>query len=248
MFGIMSSPVHIHPQNHTFSPIVSSPLSWQSKSSPLSPHNTNCSHQFYNHMTSPTPSSRSKSPHQSTETPFSKRTIKPNPLLQRSGSDGREARRKLFLKKVRSNSEDKRWEKRGGEDEMMRTIWIAEQRRLAEKQAREAMAIPSEREEEELEILNALTDARTLDEIMADEVARKEEEELEALLSLMNEPDMANAAQNQQNRSSYDTAYGSDEEDYDLLFENVIQNEVNGIHDSQQQENTVFDHDMMDMS
>jgi len=43
------------------------------------------------------------------------------------------------LKKVREDSEEHKWRARGGEDEMMRTIWIAEQRRRAERQARDAM-------------------------------------------------------------------------------------------------------------
>ncbi|RFU25327.1 hypothetical protein B7463_g11023, partial [Scytalidium lignicola] len=200
-------------------------------------------------MTSPTPSLRQKSPSQPIETPFSKRTTKPNPLLQRSGSDGRETRRKLFLKKVRSNSEDKRWAMRGGDDEMMRTIWIAEQRRLAEKQVREAMAVPCEREEEEIEILDAPSDKRALDEIMADEVARKEEEELEALLSLMDESDMIDPIPNHQNRQlSSDITYGSDDEDYDSIFRDVIQDEYIRTSGTQRLEHVATDNDMMDMS
>lgn len=73
----------------------------------------------------------------SREGAFSKRITKTNPLLHGQG-DGRETRRKLFLRKIREDSEEKRWKARGGDDEMMRTIWIAEQRRRAERQARDA--------------------------------------------------------------------------------------------------------------
>jgi hypothetical protein len=51
---------------------------------------------------------------------------------------------------VREDSEDKRWKARGGDDEMMRSIWIAEQRRREERQRREAMgldALPAEEDE-----------------------------------------------------------------------------------------------------
>ena len=53
------------------------------------------------------------------------------------------------------DSEDKRWNARGGDDEMMRTIWIAEQRRREEGQRREAIgldALPVEGEEEFLSL------------------------------------------------------------------------------------------------
>lgn len=59
------------------------------------------------------------------------------------------------MKRVREDSEDKRWTARGGDDEMMRAIWIAEQRRREEKQKREAMgmdALPVEEEEEFLSL------------------------------------------------------------------------------------------------
>lgn len=53
------------------------------------------------------------------------------------------------MKKVREDSEDKRWKARGGDDEMMRSIWISEQRRREERQRREAMGLDAAGEEEE---------------------------------------------------------------------------------------------------
>lgn len=162
MFDSASGPVHIFTQSHAFTPHLSSPLSWQMRS-PLSPRNSNnCAHSFSDSMTSFGQSLSSCPQSQPKESSFSKRTIKPNPLLQRRGDDGRETRRNLFLKKVRESSEDKKWAMRGGEDEMMRTIWIAEQRRLAEKRTKEAMAVPTEREEEETELQDAHSGARSL--------------------------------------------------------------------------------------
>jgi hypothetical protein len=62
-------------------------------------------------MSSPTPTKNRK------ENPYSQRVTRSNPLIHNRG-DGRETRRKLFLKKVKENSEDKRWDARGGEDEV----------------------------------------------------------------------------------------------------------------------------------
>jgi hypothetical protein len=53
--------------------------------------------------------------------PYSKRVAKSNPLVH-NREDGREARRKLFLKKVREGSEDKRWDARGGGDEVSNSL------------------------------------------------------------------------------------------------------------------------------
>lgn len=116
---------------------------------------------------------------------FSKRITKTNPLLHGQG-DGRETRRKLFLRRVREDSEDKRWKARGGDDEMMRTIWIAEQRRRAERQARDAQGWAVDVDEQDMQ-LDYGAGNLSLDEVMAEEVARNEEEELEALLSSMTE-------------------------------------------------------------
>lgn len=53
-----------------------------------------------------------------------KRVVKKNPLIHRDEKDGgRETRRKLFLKRVREDSEDKRWDKKGGDDEVGRVAW-----------------------------------------------------------------------------------------------------------------------------
>lgn len=72
----------------------------------------------------------------------------------RNGDGDRETRRKLFLKKVRDGSEDKRWKERGGDEEIMRCLWVAEERRREERRQREAMGIegplPEEEDEERM--------------------------------------------------------------------------------------------------
>jgi hypothetical protein len=72
-------------------------------------------------MSSPTPTKNRK------ENPYSQRVTRSNPLIHNRG-DGRETRRKLFLKKVREESEDKRWDARGGEDEVSQELESIEPR------------------------------------------------------------------------------------------------------------------------
>jgi hypothetical protein len=74
--------------------------------------------------------------------------------MNRNADEGREARRKLFLKRVKEGSEEKRWRGRHsgfceGEDEILRSIWVAEERRREEARRREAMGILAGVEEEE---------------------------------------------------------------------------------------------------
>jgi hypothetical protein len=77
----------------------------------------------------------------------------------RDGNDGRETRRKLFLKKVREEGEEKRWRERsvnGGpgeeEIEIMRCIWVAEERRREERRKSEAMGLDLIGDEYELSL------------------------------------------------------------------------------------------------
>lgn len=54
------------------------------------------------------------------------------------------------MKKFREDAEDKRWKARGGDDEMMRAIWISEQKRREDRQRREAMGLDATIEEEDI--------------------------------------------------------------------------------------------------
>ncbi|ESZ97571.1 hypothetical protein SBOR_2028 [Sclerotinia borealis F-4128] len=217
MFSMMQTPISAHKQMHHYpshvpSPLSSSPLRSSSPVSPLEPRNANLPTRVpavggdypMGFMMSPEASFSSKvssadrncsntksnsnrqSPNR--EGAYAKRIAKTNPLLHGQG-DGRETRRKLFLRKVREDSEEKRWRARGGDDEMMRTIWIAEQRRRAERQARDAQgwAVDVDGHDEQDMQLDDGAENMSLDEVMAEELARNEEAELEALLSCMTE-------------------------------------------------------------
>ncbi|KAF8541386.1 hypothetical protein BDD12DRAFT_829765 [Trichophaea hybrida] len=78
-----------------------------------------------------------------------KRLFKPIPI-GRSGEDVRTARRNLFLKKVQNGREDKAWKARGGEDEIMRMIFVAEHKRWEASLEKAASRIPTIYEEEEV--------------------------------------------------------------------------------------------------
>ncbi|KAH9223572.1 hypothetical protein DL95DRAFT_440520 [Leptodontidium sp. 2 PMI_412] len=208
-----------------------------------------------NTLISPPPSKR--------ESAYSKRTTKPNPLMsgRGSGDEGRETRRKLFLKRVREGSEEKKWASRGGDEEIMRCLWVAEERRRVERQRREAMGIEGPMEEEEEDQM------MNIDEVMAEEVPMSEEQELEAMLSSMSpEESHFNYGSVSSNQSGMlfgemDTSkqisqaapvdqqsvYGSDDDEYDQLFMDVIREESRML-SQQQPPGHIQDEDMMDMS
>lgn len=84
---------------------------------------------------------------------FNKRPIKANPLTNGRGN-GRETRRKLFLKKIKEDRDEERWQKRmenGGEEEVLRVLWVEEERARLERRRREAdsVAFPGDEELEE---------------------------------------------------------------------------------------------------
>ena len=79
---------------------------------------------------------------------------------------------------------------------------------------------------------------------MVDEVFQAENAELEAMLAMMEAEDVG-----RREEEHIDTSYGSDDEEYDHLFMDVIQMENRQASQSQSQEKKEQeDHDMMDMS
>jgi hypothetical protein len=79
-----------------------------------------------------------------------------------SGDEGRETRRKLFLKRVREGSEEKKWAGRGGDEEIMRCLWLAEERRRVERRRREALGIEVVEEEEEEDQMMSMGESSNL--------------------------------------------------------------------------------------
>jgi len=127
---------------------------------------------------------------------FSKRIAKPNPLLTNKSTEAKaETRRKLFLKKVKEGAEEKRWQARGGDEEVMRVLWASEEkeRRMRERILAESSGGGIEEDADvEVEV--------DLDEEMVEEVARNEKEEVDVLVE----------------------GYGRDEEDWDAVFREML--------------------------
>ncbi|KAH7356668.1 hypothetical protein BKA65DRAFT_474472 [Rhexocercosporidium sp. MPI-PUGE-AT-0058] len=143
----------------------------------------------------------------------------------------------------------------------MRCLWLAEERRRVERRRREALGIEVVEEEEEEDQM------MSMDEVMAEEVAMSEEQELEAMLgSISPEESYFNygaASSNQMGMlfGEMDTPtqisraapvdqqsiYGSDDDEYDQLFMDIIQEE-NRMSSQQPPPRYIQDEDMMDMS
>ncbi|OBT73670.1 hypothetical protein VF21_06177 [Pseudogymnoascus sp. 05NY08] len=246
MFSTLPPSSHHAFQSSHYAPVTPSPLS----SSPLraSPNRDDI---FSFDMASLTPPQTNQT-ERSNESAYSARQTKKNPLIHRNDNDnGRETRRKLFLRRVRQDSEDKRWEKRGGDDEIMRTIWIAEQKRREERRARDAQAWAGVEEEEDLEE-SQLTEIERVkpsqDEEMVDEVAQQEDAEMEAMLSML-DAESWDPPPNQKNQHDDNTPYGSDDDEYDQLFMEIGFEETGGnVSSPPVQSGLEADQDMMDMS
>ncbi|KAF4615622.1 hypothetical protein G7Y89_g15285 [Cudoniella acicularis] len=205
------------------------------------------------------PPSRGKGDREST---FAKRPSKPNPLFHRGDGDGRETRRKLFLKRVREGSEDKRWRDRGGDEEIMRVLWVGEER---ERKRREELGLRAALDgdvgvEDEFPEYEFPEDETNLDEVMADEEA-----ELEALFGDMQKQEWQHQSSHpgwglqsqhqlfEEKQSRAESIYGSDDEEYDRIFMDVIQEESRQASQEQQRQSPGYlqpsqDEEMMDLS
>lgn len=180
--------------------------------------------------------------------------------MHRGGpEDGREARRRLFLRRVRDSATEARY---GGEEEMMRRIWVAEEKRMEEERRREAAGVGVGLEDVETDDEGGLGGADA-DDMLVEEVAR-DELEWEAFLGMVEEQrrEVEREREQQQQQQKWDTPYGSDDEEYDDIFMDVILEESRtasqqlqeqqGQHQQPEQEGQGQEHvpdmDMMDMS
>ncbi|KAK6333940.1 hypothetical protein TWF730_004113 [Orbilia blumenaviensis] len=117
-----------------------------------------------------------------------KRIFRPNPLLQRP-EDAREKRHNLLLKKLQIQRENRAIQARGGEDEMLRMIYLSEKNRWESSQERAALAMSSWKapvgDDEEPSPAGAYDPDMTMVELMAD----IEEQELQDIISRYQLPD-----------------------------------------------------------
>lgn len=142
MFAIMPPPIfsfgHAHDASAVYRPAVSSPLSSspiratstsptkpqfggggshsQIMSSPLSAREPNtCA--LPRVQSSPIPGLEEKEKKNNSIFKFANRETRPNPVAKKR-EDKQETRRRLFLQNVRQRADDKKWERRGGENEV----------------------------------------------------------------------------------------------------------------------------------
>jgi hypothetical protein len=181
----------------------------------------------------------------------------------KSGDEGRETRRKLFLKRVRDVADEKRWKERGicgnagkgdkEEEEILRCIWLQEERKRDEKKRKEALGVLDPAVEEEEAGLDEM-----MTEVLRDE--HRESDEYLAMLEALYDPDedallmeieagyLAPRKGKATARGETDTLYGSDDEEYDEIFMDVIEEEQRLSSQQSPAPAYVDDQEMMDMS
>lgn len=136
-----------------------------------------------------------------------------------------ESRRTLFLKNVRQRADDRKWEKRGGDQEALKLEWHGLNRQWKREKAMDLDGVLFEDEIEEIppEYPYEAQEEAT-DDMMVDAIAREEEAELDAMLSLLDNSSSV------QESGRPDTPSLSDDEDYDSLFMEML-SQQKGDHD-----------------
>ncbi|KAJ9156086.1 hypothetical protein NKR23_g861 [Pleurostoma richardsiae] len=153
---------------------------------------------------------------------FASRPARPNPVLKKR-EEANGDRRRLFLQNVRRRAEDQRWERRGGENELLKLEWFSMDREFRQAKNSDIQGIVSDAEIEDAariraEKANAMP-YEDPDEMMADVLAQEEQAELDALISSMDQPPSAESTQRP------DSPHWSDDEDYDSLFRDFVSQE-----------------------
>ncbi|PSR83521.1 hypothetical protein BD289DRAFT_351490, partial [Coniella lustricola] len=215
------------------SPLSSSPVRAPT-SPPLTPGDANVRRAT---QSSPIPASSSSSSTPSFTSKFALRPNRPSPVTQKREA-AQESRRKLFLKNVRQRAEDKRWDMRGGEQELLKLEWFSlnADLRQAKNSDLEGTILDSDIEdaagsrEEALRGYHPFSTTSTrednhfhsadqldVDDMMVDMFEHDQEQELEALiLSLPDEQLMSNHRKPSGTPQWLDD--DDDDDDYDALF------------------------------
>ncbi|KAK7433101.1 hypothetical protein QQZ08_000030 [Neonectria magnoliae] len=199
MLSFAPTPIFSGSWNHR--PVVPSPLSSSPvrASSPLSPIDKNSFSQRQ----------VQSSPIQPLKFKYASRPTRPNPVV-RKREDIQEGRRKLFLQNVRQKSDDKAWQRRDVEGQLLKTSFLANQGQLSydapefsEADIEDAMTF----QQEEFQIPEE-------DEMMVDDAM--EDQELEAMLASYQEQHPASMQRPPSTIS---------DDDYDDIFAELISQE-----------------------
>ncbi|KAH8893260.1 hypothetical protein GQ53DRAFT_745503 [Thozetella sp. PMI_491] len=195
------------------SPLSSSPLR-QSSSPPLSPLDKNALLRPRETQSSPIMSMSAVKP---IPFKFAGRTARPNPLVQKR-DDAREGRRMLFLNNVRQRAEDQKWERRGGENELLRLEWTRLTRELHQAKDTDSEGFVQDSDLEEAWQLQGNLSPRIevdMDAQMVDALEQEEAAELDALVSSLPQPSSS--------QSDPGSSFFSDDDDYDALFNDLVE-------------------------
>ncbi|CAD0113466.1 unnamed protein product [Aureobasidium uvarum] len=236
-------------QPHKFLPSVPSPLSPRRA-------NVKNSTSFWSFDTSMATSTSQQASNQPSHVPFSSRPVKAAPIPR---SDAlRERRRDMFLRKVRQARDENKWDSRI--DDMARLDYLKEKRRWEAEQGRSAPSLhPEFAEAEEVSDYDLPTyssqvawDPQSQPDYPldpeVDAVLQQENEELEALIALMQEEDHRRNKQSDSQEAHDDrsSAFGSDDDEYDNIFMNMIDETGGAASASEQQHQHTADE--MDLS
>ncbi|KAF3190144.1 hypothetical protein TWF225_002624 [Orbilia oligospora] len=129
-----------------------------------------------------------------------KRVFRPNPLPQRL-DNARERRRNLILGKLQAQRENRAMQARGGEDEMLRLIYLSERNRWESGQERVAVAMssckpPASDEYEALHMADTYPAGhQDQDMAMVELMADVEEQELQEIINYHQSPDFTRRIQ-----------------------------------------------------
>ncbi|POS78838.1 hypothetical protein DHEL01_v202764 [Diaporthe helianthi] len=182
---------------------------------------------------------------------FASRPARPNPVVSQKREAAQESRRKLFLKNVRQRAEDSRWERRGGEQELLKLEWISLNKGLRQAKNADLDGLVSESDIEEAARLRdeevaagagssaaapwgqAGQSNPDVDEMMVDTLEREQQaeiEEYEAIVASMQSGASGGQPWGEQDeRKPPDSPHLSeDDDDYDALFMDYLSQEQQG--------------------
>lgn len=120
------------------------------------------------------------------------------------------------MKNVRQRAEDRKWEQRGGDQEALKLEWhVLNMQRRQEKEL-DIDGLVFDDETEEIAENQRDVQMEETDDMMVDAIAREEEAELEAMLSLLDTTSSLQVPRRPNTPSL------SDDEDYDTLFMDML--------------------------
>ncbi|KAI9701604.1 MAG: hypothetical protein M1836_001660 [Candelina mexicana] len=180
---------------------------------------------IYPHL-SPYNKSKSAFPASGALTPFSQRPIRPNPLIAQNKEKGdRQTRqRDLFLKRVRQDGEERKWQSRS--EELLRLDFVSMEKRWRADLARTAPDFTDVPDEETKDTMTS-SESEYRDDCIVEDVLQHEHRELDELLSMMETSRQGEDAPSSTYQLDYEadnssTVYEGEDDDYESLFRDVI--------------------------